>query len=137
MSTETTCPDCGSRVRPCNLTRHRRTHVPVAEQREGYTYLGRPRRPLRQFRTHDHRYDEHFPRGEGPFRFRIYRLRGGELQMIAAAETAGDWGAAIYELYQDGEYIADDATGVLDTVPDPGDWIIHPFALGRRREEND
>lgn len=100
-----------------------------------FTYLAAPKRPIRQFRTHDHRYDEHFPRGEGPYRFRIYRLRGGELQMIAAAPTPGDYGAALYELYQDGEFIADDATGVLDTVPDPGDWIIHPFALGRRREE--
>ena len=129
------CPECGSRVRPCNLTRHRLTHIPKPEEREGYTYLRPAKRPIRQFRTHDHRYDEAFPRGEGPYRFRIYRLRGGELQMIAAAETPGDYGQALFELYNDGEYIADDATGVLDTAPEPGDWIVHPFALGRRRDE--
>ena len=89
------CPECGSRVRPCNLTRHRRDTRPRGRKSGRATRTsGRPRRPLRQFRTHDHRYDEHFPRGEGPFRFRIYRLRGGELQMIAAAETAGDCGQA-------------------------------------------
>jgi hypothetical protein len=133
--TTVACPECGRRVRPCNLTRHRQTHIPEAEPRGGWTYLRTPRRPIRQFRTHDHRYDEHFPRGEGPFRFRIYRLRAGVLELIAAAETDGDFGKALYQLHLEGEYITDDATGVLDTAPEPGDWIVHPFALGRRREE--
>lgn len=136
------CPDCGSRVRPCNLTRHRRSHVPIAELRtqgglEEWRYLRQPKRPIRQFRTHDHRYDEAFPRGEGNYRFRIYRLRGGELQMIAAASTPGDYGCALFELHHDREFITDDAVGVLDTLPEPGDWIVHPFALGRRREEDE
>jgi hypothetical protein len=130
------CPECGSRVRACNLARHRRTHVPETEPREGYTYLRKAKRPIRQFRTHDHRYDEHFPRGEGDFRFRIYRLRAGVLELIAAAPTPGDFGQALFELHDEGEFITDDATGVLDTLPEPGDWVVHPFALGRRLPED-
>ncbi|HSE44890.1 MAG TPA: hypothetical protein VLA89_06135, partial [Gemmatimonadales bacterium] len=116
-------------------TGHRRTHMPVAEDRGNFTQFHPARRPIRQYRTHDHRYDEHFPRGEGRYRFRIYRLRGGELQMIGAAPTAGDFGEALFRFHEEGEFIADDATGVLDTLPEPGDWIVHPFALGRRRSE--
>lgn len=131
------CPDgCGMRVRPSNLKRHRRTHLPPAVERGWGTQFLRPTRPIRwKSGTHDRRYDEHYPRGEGPFRFRIYRLRGGELQLIAAAPTPPCFGTALYELDQDGEFITDDATGVLDTVPDPGNWVVHPFALGRRLEE--
>lgn len=109
--------------------------MPPAIERGWGTQVGRPRRPIRQFRNHDHRYDEHYPRGEGQFRFRIYRLRGGELQLIAAAPTPPAFGTALYYLDQEGEFITDDAVGVLDTVPDPGNWIVHPFALGRRLEE--
>lgn len=127
------CPECGRELRPCNLERHRKTHIPGIEQRNGYTKMLKARRPIRQFRSHDHRYDEAFPRGEGSFRFRIYRLRAGELHLIGAAPTPGDFGQAIYEMYQEGEFIADDCTGVLDTLPEPGDWVIHPFTLGRRR----
>ncbi len=128
------CPDgCGTRVRPCNLTRHRRTHIPPAIETGWGTKFGRPKRPILQWRNHDHRYDEHYPRGEGPFRFRIYRLRAGELQLIAAAPTPPCYGTALYELDQDGEFIVDDSTGVLDTLPNPGNWIVHPFALGRRK----
>ena len=130
------CPDgCGMRVRASNLSRHRRTHLPPAVERGWGTQFLRPRRPIRQWRTHDHRYDEHYPRGEGPFRFRLYRLRGGELQLIAAASTPPCFGTALYELDQDGEFIPDDAAGVLDTATEPGTWIVHPFSLGRRREE--
>jgi len=135
VSKTVTCPECGRRVRPCNLTRHRRTHIPEPEEREGYTYLRKAKRPIRQYRTHDHRYDEHFPRGYGALRFRLYRLRAGVLEMIAVPTTADDFGQDLYELHKDEEFITDDATGVLDTVPDPGDWIVHPFALGRRLPE--
>jgi hypothetical protein len=128
------CPECGRELRPCNLERHRRTHIPTAQERNGYTKLIQAKRPI-DWRegTHDHRYDEHFPRGEGPFRFRVYRLRAGELQLIGAAATPGDFGQAIYEFHCEGEFVTDDSTGVLDTLPDPGDWVVHPFAIGRRR----
>lgn len=135
------CPDCGSRVRPCNLARHRQSHIPepvtwsVVE--EGwvveYTFLFPAKRPLVQYRTRDHRYDEAFPRGEGPYRVRIYRLRGGELQMIALASSASSAGVALFDLYAQGAFIKDDSVGVLDTMSEPGDWIVHPFALGRTR----
>lgn len=65
---------------------------------------------------------------------RIYRLRGGELQLIAAAKGPATFGLELYDLHARGEYIADDATGVLDTKPEPGNWIVHPFALGRTRQ---
>jgi hypothetical protein len=132
------CPDCRQPVRPCNLNRHRRTHLPrpVRRTTAGYqwTKFTRPKRPLIQYRDHDRRYDEAFPRGEGRYRFRVYRLRAGELQLLAAAPDPPGYGVALFELYEDGEYIVDDATGILDTIEDPGDWIVHPFALGRRRE---
>ena len=130
------CPDgCGARVRPCNLARHRNTHLPIPERKTAYTYLSEPKRPLLQHRTHDHRYDEAFPRGEGEYRVRIYRLRGGELQMIATARGPKEAGVALWDLHGLGEYVADDATGVLDTVTEPGKWIVHPFALGRTRRD--
>lgn len=99
-----------------------------------YIYFGQPKRPLLQYRTHDTRYDEIAPRGEGPYRFRIYRLRGGELQLLAAAATPIDFGMALFNLKERGEFIPDDATGVLDTADEPGGWIVHPFALGRTRQ---
>lgn len=126
--------ECGRRLRPCNLERHRRTHVPVPEERGEYTKLLKPRRPIVQGRNGDRRYDEAFPRGEGSFRFRIYRLRAGELQLIGAAPDPGGFGQGIFEMHREGEFITDDATGVLDTATDPGDWLVHPFALGRRKE---
>ena len=134
--TTVTCPDCGNPgVRPCNLERHRRTHAPIPEYRpQGYTFFREPKRPLLQYRTHDRRYDEWFPRGLGLYRFRIYRLRGGELQLIAAAPTPEYFGVGLYDLHKRGEYIPDDATGVLDTLTEPGIWVIHPFALGRTRQ---
>lgn len=137
------CPDCGADVRPCNLERHRRSHMPTAEARvakdEGlrapYIYYGAARRPLLQYRTHDTRYDEISPRGRGPTRFRIYRLRGGELQLLAAGATPASFGLALVDLKRLGEFIPDDAVGVLDTTEEPGGWIVHPFALGRTRSD--
>ena len=126
------CPECGSRVRPCNLTRHRRSHLPVPVDLGIYTYFLPGKRPMLQH-NHDTRYDEVAPRGEGQYRARIYRLRGGELQLIAAAPGPMAVGVALFDLHERGEFIADDSVGVLDTGSDPGDWIVHPFALGRRR----
>ena len=106
--------------------------MPTPERVGTYTRLRPAKRPLKQHRTHDHRYDEAFPRGPGEYRVRIYRLRGGELQMIALAPGAMTLGIALFDLHARGEFITDDSVGVLDTVPDPGAWIVHPFALGRR-----
>jgi hypothetical protein len=99
-----------------------------------FTYFHQAKRPILQYRTHDTRYDELVPRGPGPYRFRIYRLRGGELQLIAAAASPDYFGRALVTLKEMQEFIADDATGVLDTAEEPGGWIVHPFALGRTRE---
>lgn len=124
-------------MRGSNLARHRMTHLPISELRRTefgtYTYFRQARRPLLQSRRHETRYDEVSPRGHGPTRFRIYRLRGGELQLLAAAPSPQTFGLALVDLKARGEFIPDDATGVLDTAEDPGGWIVHPFALGRTR----
>ena len=129
------CPECSRRVRPSNLRRHENTHIPKPVHRAWGTQFLQPQRPVQQRKHGQSRYDEHFPPGYGRYRFRIYRLRGGVLQLLAATETPGDFGEALYDLNREGEFIADDCTGVLDTACKPGDWIIHPFALGRTREE--
>jgi hypothetical protein len=100
-----------------------------------YIYFVAPKRPLLQYRTHDTRYDEIAPRGRTASRYRIYRLRGGELQLIAAAATPSGFGWALVDLKKKGEFIVDDCTGVLDTAEEPGGWIVHPFSLGRTRSE--
>lgn len=125
------CPDCGRRVRPCNLARHMRTHLPLAVARPYGTKWMRARRPLRNGRERDRRYDEHVPRGIGPHRFRIYRLRAGELELVASCETPEEMGYALFHLTGEGEYVDDDSCGVLDTADDPGHWVVHPFTLGR------
>lgn len=96
----------------------------------GYKFVGRP---IRQGKDRDRRYDAIFPRGVGKFRYRIYRLRAGELDLVAAAPEAADMGVGLVELNKDGEFIGDDSVGVLDTAEDPGHWIVHPFTLGRKR----
>lgn len=128
------CPDCGRHVRPCNLARHRRSrHLPRPRTRTQWTKWTSPNIPMRLGRERDRRYDEHVPRGEGPHRFRIYRLRGGELELVASAPDAECMGLAVYTCAQEGEFIVDDAVGVLDTGPEPGAWVANPFALGRRK----
>jgi hypothetical protein len=83
----------------------------------------------------DRRFDEFVERGEGPNRYRIYRLRGGELELVATAPTAEAMGLALTMLAREGEFIVDDSVGVLDTATDPGHWIVNPFTLGRRRPD--
>jgi hypothetical protein len=95
----------------------------------GSKFVGRP---IRVGKDRDRRYDEVFPRGEGKYRFRIYRLRAGDLDLIAAAPDAACMGDALLRLYSEGEFIGDDSVGVLDTSEDPGHWIVHPFTLGRK-----
>jgi len=80
----------------------------------------------------DRRYDEVAPRGDGEDRFRIYRLRAGDLQLLATVQTAEAIGTALVTLHDDGEWVGDDSVGVLDTKTDPGHWIVSPWTLGRR-----
>ncbi len=133
--TTTLCPDCHRKLRPCNLERHRKTHMPIAKDAPYGTRWLRAKRPITQGRSHDRRYDEIAPRGEGPERFRVYRLRAGELELLATTADPPGVGVALYYLDQEGEFITDDATGVLDTLEDPSHWLVHPWALGRRPRE--
>lgn len=109
------------------------TKTPPSKQRKrtsyGSKFVGRP---IRQGKDRDRRYDDVFPRGIGPYRFRVYRLRAGQLDLIAAAPEPGDMGDALFRLYSEGEFIGDDSVGVLDTAEDPGHWVVSPFTLGRR-----
>lgn len=131
------CPDCGQKIRPCNHARHRRAkHLPKRKGAKFGEQFITPPSPIRMGKNRDRRYDEIAPRGEGPHRYRIYRLRAGDLQLIATAENPGHLGLALVTLHADGEFDqADDSVGVLDTATDPGHWIVNPFALGRRAEE--
>lgn len=80
-------------------------------------------------------HDDVYPRGRGPHRFRIYRVRHGEREVLATTQRASWVLPAIVRLIDEGdiEYGKDDSVGVLDTVTDPGKWIIHPYTLGRGR----
>lgn len=84
-------------------------------------------------KSDDRRYDEIAPRGEGPERYRVYRLRAGELELLATAPSAECMGLALATLHSEGEFITDDSVGVLDTAPEPGKWVVNPYSLGRRR----
>lgn len=131
--TTVACPECQRQVRPCNLERHRRTHYPTrgeAIRVSGTRWLP-AKRPIARTNTKDRLYDEVVPRGEGDHRFRIYRMRAGELDLLATTADPPGVGVALYHLDQEGEFITDDATGVLDTIEDPGHWLVHPYALGR------
>lgn len=126
---------CGRRVRPCNLERHQRTHIPRLEKRDWGHKVTPAKRPISVGKERDRRYDEHVPRGVGPHRYRIYRLRTGELDLIATAPEPEHLGVALVLLDEEGEWgLVDDATGVLDTAREPGHWLVHPWALGRRKE---
>ncbi len=129
-----TCPYCSRRVRPCNLQRHRRSHAPRPRARDyGCEFLASSN-PITVGQAEDRRYDEFIERGIGPYRYRIYILRGGGLGLKAAAPDCECMGLALATLHAEGEFIVDDSVGVLDTAEDPGHWIVNPFALGRRRE---
>lgn len=132
-----TCPDCGRKLRPCNLARHRRTHLPTPQPRDYGTKWMQPRRPIRHGKLRDRRYDEVAPRGFGPHRFRIYRLRGGQLQLLATCPEPEDMGYALFKLDGEGEWVGDDSTGVLDTADEPGHWVVHPYTLGREEVEHE
>lgn len=127
---------CGRRIRPCNLERHMRTHYPRLEKRDWGHKCQPAKRPIRLGAERDRRYDEHVPRGIGPHRYRIYRLRAGELDMVSTAPEPEHLGVALVINDEEGEWDqVDDSVGVLDTAREPGHWIVNPFTLGRRPEE--
>lgn len=126
------CPECGRRIRPSNLARHRRTHVPKASEATYGHRFDKPALPITLGKEKDRRYDEHVPRGEGDHRFRIYRVRAGELELVATATDGPSMGDALVTLHSEGEWIGDDSVGVLDTLVDPGHWIVNPWTLGRK-----
>jgi len=128
------CPECGREIRPSNMERHRRArHLPrgrIVEYGHKFTV---PAIPLRVGAEEDRRYDEHVPRGTGWHRFRIYRLRAGELELVASAPYPDAMGVALCTLHGESEFDIDDSVGVLDTASDPGHWIVSPWTLGRRK----
>jgi len=126
------CPECGRRVRPSNLARHRRTHVPKASKTPYGHKFDKPALPITLGKEKDRRYDEHVPRGEGLHRYRIYRVRGGELELVATAQDGPSMGKALVTLHDEHEWVGDDSVGVLDTLIDPGHWVVNPWTLGRK-----
>lgn len=130
------CPECGKTIRPSNMARHRRArHLPKAVDSVYGTRYRLPAMPIRVGANRDRRHDEIAPRGDGPWRYRIYRLRGGDLQLISAVPTAEAMGKELTDLHAYGEFVGDDSVGVLDTIEDPGHWIVSPWTLGRRVPE--
>lgn len=130
------CPECDRELRPCNLARHRKTHAP---RKTKTTYGGKYKpatKPIRLGKKKDRRYDDFVPRGMGPERYRLYRLRAGDLQLLATAANAQAIGLALVTLHGEEEFAGgDDSVGILDTATEPGHWIVSPFTLGRRRED--
>ena len=133
----TACRVCGLELRPCNLARHfRAQHLPKKKEAEYGTEFVAPKKPIRIGKKKDRRYDEIAPRGEGPHRYRLYRLRAGDLHLVSTAPDAASVGLALVTNYNEGEFSeADDSVGILDTATDPGSWIANPFALGRRNND--
>lgn len=129
------CPDCGQKIRPCNHARHRRAkHLP--KQQAPFTRWAQPPEPMPSRKGEERRYDEHVPRGEGAHRYRLYRLRAGDLALVASAPDPASLGLALVTCHNEGEFSrADDSVGCLDTLTDPGVWLINPWSLGRRAEE--
>lgn len=128
------CPDCKQQVRPCNMLRHRRAHhLPRARSAPYGQQYTVPAMPIRAGKEKDRRYDEIAPRGEGEERYRIYRLRAGDLELLATCPDPECLGVAIVTLHSEEEFVHDDSLGILDTATDPGHWIANPFSLGRAR----
>ena len=126
------CPDCGKAIRPSNLARHRRAqHLPKARMSAHGTSYEPPAKPMRLEASKARRHDEVAPRGVGPYRYRIYRLRAGDLELLEAVPTAARMGRALVDLHATGSFVGDDSVGVLDTKEDPGHWVVSPFTLGR------
>lgn len=125
-----TCPVCHREIRPCNLARHRRArHLPRAHPARYGRRFTQPEQPILDRSVP--RFDEVAPR-DIENHFRVYRLRGGDLQLLATTKRHADFGTAIFDLHAAGEFIVDDAIGVFDAVEET--WIVNPWNLGRRRE---
>lgn len=136
MAIPSVCPDCKQKIRPCNMARHRRArHTPKRERTVYGSKFSVPSMALRIGKKRDRRYDDLVPRGEGPDRYRIYRLRAGELELLATTQTPEGVGLTVVTLHEDGEWVGDDSVGVLDTATDPGHWVISPWTLGRRQKD--
>jgi hypothetical protein len=62
-------------------------------------------------------------------RYRIYRLRKGELQIMGTTDTAEGIGLALVTWHEEGEFGRRDTVGILDRpVPGrTGRWIVTPF----------
>lgn len=66
-------------------------------------------------------------------RYRIYRVRDGEQQLIATTAEPEGIGTTLVTLAEEGEF-EDAAVGVLDTRGAPrgsGVWIVSPYVCGR------
>lgn len=127
---------CGRSIRPCNARRHMvAKHMPKAQVVEWGTVAVPPPNPIKLGKDKDRRNDGTFPRGEGPHRYRIYRVRAGDLQIVGTAATAQKMGEGLAFLHSIGKFIADDSVGVLDTIADPGHWVINPWTLGRKASD--
>lgn len=127
------CPDCGRKMVPSNLGRHRLAkHIPQKSRTKYGTRLSIPALPIKLGKKKDRRYDDLVPRGEGDNRYRIYRLRSGDLQLLATTDSPQAMGLALTTLHDEGEWEGDDSVGVLDTATEPGHWIVSPWTLGRR-----
>lgn len=64
-------------------------------------------------------------------RYRIYRVVGGEQQVVATTDTAEGVGLALVTLAEEGEWM-DARVGVLDKPDEskPGRWLVNPYAHG-------
>jgi hypothetical protein len=123
------CP-CGREIRPCNFERHfRAQHLPHVVP-NGYA-LGHSIEPARipvdLKNGSRRRYDAAIPRGMGLHRFRIYRLQGErDLVPVGTAPSDSALGRTLVYLSGRGAF-ADGRPGVLDTLDDPGKWVVNPW----------
>lgn len=123
-------------MRPSNISRHRMAkHIPMKRRTDYGAKFSLPEVPIKLSKKKDRRYDDIAPRGEGEDRYRIYRLRAGDLQLLATTDTSQGMGLALATLHDEGEWVGDDSVGLLDTLTEPGKWIINPWTLGRTSPE--
>lgn len=130
------CEACGRKLRASNLERHLRgVHMLKAQPRPYGKKYRQPLIPITVGKEQDRRYDAIAQRGPGsPEQHRIYRLRAGELQLLATAPDPASVGVAIFTLWSEGEFEVDDSVGWLNTESEPGHWVASPWSLGRRKE---
>lgn len=66
-------------------------------------------------------------------RFRVYRLRDGELDLLATTPTPEGAQLTVVTLFGEGEFGPADAVGVLDALPSgreedqTGVWVVNPW----------